>query len=556
MNKKIKTLITNARVIILLTLLVLAVVAINPNPWNKGVAIRNIAANSSADLAGMKGPLPTARPMSREVINFLNNKPVASMADYHAIADNLKINQTVSIKTNKGFYRLTVREKTETIILNETETKTIEEIVHVNETINGTVQSINKTITKTIVVNKTETKSLGPEDIGISVYEAPKTNINKGLDLEGGVRILLQPEEKLAANDMGLLLDSMNERLNVYGLSDLIIKEASDLSGNQYILVEIPGGNEKDVKLLKEQGKFEAKIGNKTVFIGGKDITYVCRSADCAGIDPNYGCNPFNDQWLCRFRFSIALSQEAAQRQADLTKELEIISSEDNEQYLTEKLVLFLDNKQVDELNIGADLKGRAVTDIQISGSGVGGSQQQAALNSLENMKRLQTILKTGSLPVKLNIVKTDSISPVLGGEFIKNSLLMSLLAILSVAVVIAIRYKKLLITIPIMITLFSEVVILLGVAALIHWNLDIASIAGIIIMLGTGVNDQIVITDEILMGKTTTTIFNWKERIKRAFSIVFGAYATVVVAMIPLLYAGAGLLKGKVSLQLQLLRM
>ena len=106
-------------------------------------------------------------------------------------------------------------------------------------------------------------------------------------------------------------------------------------------------------------------------------------------------------------------------------------------------------------------------------------------------------------------------------------------------------RYRKIQIMILIMITLFSEVVILLGVAALIHWNLDIASIAGIIIMLGTGVNDQIVITDEILMGKTTTTIFNWKERIKRAFSIVFGAYATVVVAMIPLLFAGAGLLKG-----------
>ena len=37
------------------------------------------------------------------------------------------------------------------------------------------------------------------------------------------------------------------------------------------------------------------------------------------------------------------------------------------------------------------------------------------------NMHKLQTILITGSLPYKLEIVKLDSISPVLGKEFTKN---------------------------------------------------------------------------------------------------------------------------------------
>jgi len=34
-------------------------------------------------------------------------------------------------------------------------------------------------------------------------------------------------------------------------------------------------------------------------------------------------------------------------------------------------------------------------------------------------MKKLQTVLITGSLPVKLNIEKIDTISPVLGDEFL-----------------------------------------------------------------------------------------------------------------------------------------
>ena len=159
-------------------------------------------------------------------------------------------------------------------------------------------------------------------------------------------------------------------------------------------------------------------------------------------------------------------------------------------------------------------------------------------------MKRLQTILITGSLPVKLNIVKTDAISPILGEEFVKNAILMSLLAILAVAIVIGIRYRKFIIAIPILITMLSEVVILLGAAALIKWNIDLAAIAGILVAIGTGVDDQIVITDETLKGETSN-IYNWKEKVKRAFLIIMLAYFTVVAAMFPLIFAGAGLLKG-----------
>ncbi len=81
-------------------------------------------------------------------------------------------------------------------------------------------------------------------------------------------------------------------------------------------------------------------------------------------------------------------------------------------------------------------------------------------------------------------------------------------------------------------------------VAAFIGWNIDMAAIAGILVAIGTGVDDQIVITDETLKGETAT-VYNWKEKVKRAFLIIMLAYLTVVVAMIPLIFAGAGLLKG-----------
>jgi preprotein translocase subunit SecD len=545
MNYKLKKIFSNVRVLILIAFLAMAIVAINPHPFAKGVAIRSVLTNSSASLAGIQPPKPTSTPMSRERITAINNQPINTVEDYYDFVNNLQINQSIQIKTNKGLYRLTVRENTETIELNETIEKEIEETVTVNETINGTITEVNKTIEKIVEVPKTETISLGVEDIGLRVYEAPKSNIRKGLDLQGGTRVLLQPEEKLDKQDLEMLMENMKQRLNVYGLSDLTIRSAGDLSGKEYVVVEIAGANEEEIRdLLAKQGKFEAKIGDETVFVGGKDITYVCKSATCAGIDPNTGCNQIQGQWFCRFRFSITLSPQAAERQAELTKNLEVVKEDEQGEYLSEQLVLFLDDSEVDRLNIGADLKGRAVTDIQISGSGSGASQQEAIFDSLNNMKRLQTILITGSLPVKMDIVKIDAISPVLGEEFVKNAILLGLMALGSVLVVIFLRYRKLKVAIPLVIISTLELIILLGIAALIGWNLDLAAIAGIIIAIGTGVDHQIVITDETLKGETRM-IFNWKERIKSAFFIIMGAYFTTVVAMIPLIFAGAGLLKG-----------
>ncbi len=535
---KLKKATRNIRIIILLVFLVLALIAIHPNPWAEGLAIRNVAKNSSASIAGIQSPTPKVTPMSRERMLLINNKPIHSLKDYYDFVNTLEINRTFTIKTNKNIYKLTALPEYKITYLNETENKTIIEEVY-NETTNETVN-----VTKTIEVQKFEKELIGVADIGLALYLAPTTNIRKGLDLSGGSRVMLEPEDKISKQDLDFTIDNIKQRLNVFGLTDIIVRPASDLEGNDFIIVEIAGATKEEVKdLLAKQGKFEAKIANNTVFRGGNDVTYVCRTPECSGIDPQVGCGQITDGWSCRFRFSIALSPEAAQKQAEATKDLEIVIEEEQD-YLSESLLLFLDDELVDELRIGAELKGNPVTDISISGSGVGQTQQAAMADALKNMKRLQTILITGSLPVKLEIVKTDTISPVLGEEFIKNALLIGLVAILAVAATVFIRYKKLVVSIPMIINMVSEAIIILGVAALIGWNLDLAAIAGIIIAIGTGIDHQIIITDETLIGKKAK-FASWKDKLKKAFFIIFAAYFTTVVAMLPLYRVGAGLLKG-----------
>jgi len=542
---KAKKIVKNVRMIILIVVLVLMIFSIHPNFEAEGVAIRSVVKDSAAHVAGIASPDPKATPLSREVILSIDSKTITDVKDFFEVENALDVNRTVRIETDKNVYRVKTRPLLNITVTDELINVTINETIDTIEEINGTNVTVQKNVSKIITQNKTLSEVIGVESLGLSIYDAPTTNIRKGLDLQGGTRVLLQPAEPISDDDMEILLLNMKERLNVYGLSDIIVRDASDLSGNQYILVEIAGATKQEVKdLLAKQGKFAAKIANETVFLGGTDITYVCRSAECSGLDHNYGCRPVaNDAWACRFRFAIALTPDAAERHAGITGELDIINV-DGSDYLEHKLDLYLDDEMVDSLYIGSELKGRETTDIAISGSGAGKTEAEAVNDALNGMKKLQTILITGSLPVKLNIVRTDAISATLGEEFTKNAIMVGLFAILAVVIVVYIRYRRFEVAIPMVFAMVSEVVLLLGLASLVGWNLDLAAIAGIIVAAGTGVDDQIVITDEVLRGEAQNTI-SWKERIKKAFFIIMAAYFTTVVAMVPLLFAGAGLLKG-----------
>ena len=186
-------------------------------------------------------------------------------------------------------------------------------------------------------------------------------------------------------------------------------------------------------------------------------------------------------------------------------------------------------------------MKGRVTTQVAISGSGTGKTQQEALAATQESMKKLQTILITGSLPYKLEIVKLDSISPALGKEFTKNIMYLALIVFIIVSVVLFVKYRKIKITLAVILTMFSEALITLAVASLIRWNLDAPSIAGIIAGMGTGVNDQIVIIDEAVSNINESI----KDRIKRALFVILGAFFTIIAAMLPLFWAGAGMLRG-----------
>ena len=465
----------------IISVFLLTAIFLTLNSFESGVIVKSVGQNSQIFNAGIR---------QGEIITGVNSKEVTNIQEYSKIIEELFNSQgevKLEISTTKNKYVL---------LTNETPP--------------------------------------------ITVSEIKKTNIKTGLEIGGGARALVKPEKEITDAQLDDLIAVSRNRFNIFGLSDISIRATTDLSGGKFMLVEVAGATPDDLKnLISQQGKFEAKIANKTVFTGGnEDITSVCRNdASCASIT---NCFQQGGQYICSFQFSITLNPAAAQKHADITRDIPL-DLQVNSQYLSENLTLILDDKVVEELRISADLKGQATTQISIQGSGTGITQEQALADARSSMNNLQTILITGSLPFKLEIVKLDTISPALGAQFVYSILLAAIAAIVSVVIIVFVRYRKAAPSMAILLTSFSEIIIILGIASLIKWNLDLPSIAGILATIGTGVDQQIVILDE----SRSTREASLKQRMKRALFIVFSAYFASLVSLLPLYWAGAGLFRG-----------
>src|SRR3989344_2722462 len=190
------------------------------------------------------------------------------------------------------------------------------------------ITSNNITSKLDIVTKNNRYTFLVNDEINIEVKVPDNNNIKKGLELEGGTRVLLKPvgNATVTSADIQDLISVLRNRLNIYGLTDLKIREASS-GEDKLVLIEIAGVSRNDIEgFISQQGKFEAKIGDEVAFRGGKEeIPYVCRDDGvCSGV---HSCNPGVEGYNCRFQFEIRLSPEAAQRQADITRNLSVITS-------------------------------------------------------------------------------------------------------------------------------------------------------------------------------------------------------------------------------------
>lgn len=167
--------------------------------------------------------------------------------------------------------------------------------------------------------------------------------------------------------------------------------------------------------------------------------------------------------------------------------------------------------------------------------------------NNMSQAQRLRLNLEAGSLPTTLDTEAgtTSFIQPALAGKFKLYSLITGLLAMIAVGGVVSFRYREPRVALPMIGTAAAEVFILLGFAAAIGLAVDLSHIAGFIAVVGTGVDDLVILADEILQREDISTDRVFRSRFRKAFWVIGAAAATTVVAMSPLAVLSLGDVQG-----------
>ena len=329
-------------------------------------------------------------------------------------------------------------------------------------------------------------------------------------------------KEGVSTETRDLTKSILSDKLNSFGLKDIPVRTV----GEDYILIDFAGIDLATAKEIAEKpGKFEIRIqttGNETQHVlYGDSIVSV-------GI-PGF----VDDQWHTPF----TLNEEGARALQKVA--LETGAVDDPESHY---LNMYLDDVKIYGAPLSYDAAAKLRDAPIYSWEASTGTDEAAKTEA----KTLQVHLRSGALPVNVVLVGSGHVDAGLGAQFKTASVIAGLISLVAVAAVVYFRYRRPEILVPMIGTSISEVIMILGFAALIKWQLDLAAIAGIIASIGTGIDHLIIITDEVLQeGKLPSTKKVFSSRISKAFVIILGAASTVIIAMSPLVVMGFGTLKG-----------
>ncbi len=345
----------------------------------------------------------------------------------------------------------------------------------------------------------------------------------------------------------------LDSKLNRLGLQDIRVR----IVDNKYILIDLAGMDVATAQdIVGKPGKFEIRIqtdNNQTIHVLYGDAV---ESVDIPSGDRS-------GSWGVPF----TLSEEGAAVFQKAAIDAGAVKNPDSH-----PISMYLDKDEIFSAPLAAELAGSLGKvpvrrlEARVGAGDVGSTKA----------KELYIHLREGALPVNVAIVGSGQVSAALGKQFKIQMVIAGLIALLAVAAMVFYRYREKRIVLPMVATSFSEVLMMLGIWSLggiwFGWQLDLASLAGIIMVIGTGVDQLVIITDELIRGSEAVPVASDRSikeraaeaaeksgvgkavatsskvylgRLSRAFTIIIGAAATTVVAMLPLLYMGFGALTG-----------
>jgi SecD/SecF fusion protein len=383
----------------------------------------------------------------------------------------------------------------------------------------------------------------------IATIWPPKEKIQLGLDIQGGTSFLIRlmgGDKEVNKGMLDQAVEVIRKRVDYFGVGEPVISPV----GNDRILVQIPGLDTAKIQEAREQLSRVAKLEFRLVYPdngerlraidAGKEVIppeyrievykmaaeenekpreerlLVKKKADLGGdrvreSHAYYG----NEGWTVQLKFD----SEGAKQFGKIT-----------EQYKGHRFAIVLD---------GVIQSAPVIRDAIYGGdaiiTGKFGEQEARGLASvLEN-----------PLQTPVSIEEERSVSPTLGMDSIRASIMAGLLGLAITLVCVLVYYR--LPGLVANLALIVNLILLIGALTMFRFVLTLPGIAGIILTIGLSVDANVLIyerlREEMALGKSLKVAM--ETAYQKAFSSIFDANVTTLITAMILFWQASGPVRG-----------
>ena len=191
-------------------------------------------------------------------------------------------------------------------------------------------------------------------------------------------------------------------------------------------------------------------------------------------------------------------------------------------------------------------LDGEVLTAPNVREPILGGKAEISGQKTLEEAQNLAVVLRSGALPVKVNIIETRTVGPTLGQDSKDKSEFAFAVGLGAVLLFMILFYRMSGFIADI--ALMAYTIMLLGLLYLLDATLTLPGVAGIILSIGMAVDANVLIFEHFkeeyqIQGKTLR--LSMESGFKRAFTTIFDSNITTIIAAAVLFFLGTGTIRG-----------
>ena len=340
--------------------------------------------------------------------------------------------------------------------------------------------------------------------IGDYAFKSFNSAITRGLDLQGGVSVLMEiQKDDVTQEELESTKQHLELRVNKLGVAETVVTT----EGDKRIRVDIPGQFDSNeiVKSLSQSGNLVFKGPDGEEILSGSDVKKATAQLN---------------QQTGKYEVGLEFNDEGTVKFADATSK-----------YIGQKIGIYLDDEAISEPTVQV-----AITDCKAS---ITGSE------TLEENKALAGMINSGALPVPVKSISVKNVGAQLGATAFPNAIKAGAIGIGLVFLFMLVMYRREGLFADIALTLYIFLILIIFVE--VGVTLTLPGIAALLLTIGMAVDANILIfertKEELRKGVSVKTAI--KRGSENALSSIVDSNVTTILCALILYFIGSGSVKG-----------